>query len=78
MPDGERAQAETPQKNQARGGSFAFGQVRRPNGLTEGELVFQSDNLDPDMTTGGRGLLESVLGSEGLPERSRREHKEHN
>ena len=40
--------------------------MRRLNGLTDGELVFQRDNLGPDMTTGGRGLLESVLGSEGL------------
>jgi hypothetical protein len=43
---------------------FAFGQVRRPHRLTSVELVFQRDDFGSDVTTGGRGFLESVIGGE--------------
>ena len=42
---------------------FAFGQVR-PHRLAGVELVFQRDDFGSDVTTGGRGLLESVIGGE--------------
>ena len=34
------------------------------NGLAGVELVFQRDDFGSDVTTGGRGLLESVIGGE--------------
>ena len=43
---------------------FAFGQVRRPHRLAGVELVFQRDDFGSDVTTGGRGLLENVIGGE--------------
>ena len=43
---------------------FAFGQVRRPHSLADVELVFQRDDFGSDVTTGGRGLLENVIGGE--------------
>jgi hypothetical protein len=46
---------------------FAFGQVRRPHRLAGVELVFQRDYFGWDVTTGGRGLLESVIGGESGP-----------
>ena len=42
---------------------FAFGQGRRPHLLAGVELVFQRDDFGPDVTTGGLGLLESVIGA---------------
>jgi hypothetical protein len=44
--------------------SFAFGQVRRLDGHASLELVFQRDDFRSDVTTGGRGLLENVIGGE--------------
>jgi hypothetical protein len=43
---------------------FAFGQVRRSHRLAGVELVFQRDDFGSDVTTGGRGLLESVVTGE--------------
>ena len=46
-------------------GLFAFGQVRRLNGLAGVESVFERDDFGSDVTTGGLGLLKSVVGGEG-------------
>ena len=45
-------------------GSFAFGQVRRLDGHASLEWVFQRDDFGSDVTTGGLGLLESVVSGE--------------
>ena len=43
---------------------FAFGQVRRLDGLADVEPAFQCDDLGPDVTSRSLSLLESVIGSE--------------
>jgi hypothetical protein len=45
-------------------GLFAFGQMLWLNGLSDLKQVFQSDDFGSDVTTGGRGLLENVIGGE--------------
>jgi hypothetical protein len=51
-----------PSAKQSGSGSFAGGQVRRPDGLADVELGGEGDDFGSDVTTGGRGLLESVIG----------------
>jgi hypothetical protein len=38
--------------------------VRRPHRLAGVDLVFQRDDFGSDVNTGGRGLLENVIGGE--------------
>ena len=38
--------------------------MRRPHRLASIELVFQRDDFGSDVTAGGRGLLENVIGGE--------------
>jgi hypothetical protein len=45
-------------------GLFAFGQVRRLNGLAGVESVFERDDFGSDVTTGGLGLLKNLVGGE--------------
>jgi hypothetical protein len=45
-------------------GLFAFGQMRRLDGLVDVKPAFQCDDFGSDMTARGLSLLESVIGSE--------------
>jgi hypothetical protein len=45
-------------------GSFAFGQVRRLDGRTSLEWVFQRDDFRSDVTTGDLSFLKRLIGGE--------------
>jgi hypothetical protein len=51
-----------PSAKQSGSGSFAFSQVQRLHRLAGVELVFQRNDFGSDVTTGGRALLENVIG----------------